>query len=117
MNEKYVRLSAVKKKLNHIYRVYGVSQKIKQTISDSRIPVNIRTDNTDLSTCELFEVTDLAGLNIAFGVHINIRCSVVNLDISGRLDNFVQLMSSLFNADSTHLKRNDHIPFFDKCVV
>lgn len=35
MNEKYVKLSDVKKKLNYIYRVYGVSQKIKQTISSA----------------------------------------------------------------------------------
>ncbi len=44
MTEKYVKLSDVKKKLNYTYRVYGVSQKIKQTISNSlgKIPYTVK---------------------------------------------------------------------------
>ena len=42
--EKYVKLSDVKKKLNYIYRTYGVSPQMKQTISNAltRIPYAIK---------------------------------------------------------------------------
>jgi hypothetical protein len=44
MNEKYVKLSDVKKKLNYIYRTYGVSQQMKKTVSDAiaRIPYIVK---------------------------------------------------------------------------
>ncbi len=44
MNEKYVKLSDVKKKLNYIYRVYGVSPQMKQTITDAlaRVPYVVK---------------------------------------------------------------------------
>ncbi len=44
MNEKYVKLSDVKKKLNYIYRTYGVSPQMKRTISDAlaRIPCAVK---------------------------------------------------------------------------
>ncbi len=44
MNEKYVKLSDIKKKLNYIYRKCGVCPHMKQTISDAltRIPYVVK---------------------------------------------------------------------------
>ncbi len=48
MAEKYVKLSDVKKKLNYIYRTYGVVQQMKQVISDAlgKIPYTTLKDES-----------------------------------------------------------------------
>lgn len=56
MNEKYVKLSDVKKRLNYIFRTYGVSQKMKKYINDGidRVPYITKSELENIP-----DVTDL----------------------------------------------------------
>ena len=81
------------------------------------VPVWIGTENGNLPIRFIREMVNLAGFHIAFGVHINARCFVENLDISGRLHHTVESVTTLFKPHTTHFKADDEVPLFDESVV
>ena len=81
------------------------------------VPIWIGTENGNLTVCVGLEIVNLAGFHIAFGVHVNARCFVENLDISGRLHHTVEGVTAFFQPYATHFKADDEVSLFDEGVV
>lgn len=81
------------------------------------VPVRVGTENGNLSVCVGLEIVNLTGLHIPFSVHVNARCLVENLDISGRFHNTVEGVTALFQLYATHFKADDEITLFDESVI
>ena len=77
MNEKYVKLSDVKKKLNHIYRTYGVSPQMKKTISDAlaRIPYTVKGELETTLEAEPVKHGEWTPVNIYCNHAMEFKCS------------------------------------------
>lgn len=59
MTEKFIKISDLKKKLNYIFRVYGVSPQMRKTINEAinKIPYTIKGDlETTLEVADVQEV-------------------------------------------------------------